>query len=271
MSTQVNPGVTRMNGPTRRKPRTAVMLGLMVLAAGSAAAQAEFAYFGSAGPAFWGRLDPAWEACGQRARAVSGRFRQATLLTALHRQPVPVEYERSTGEIFNNGHTIEIETEGHNVLMLGGVEYELQQFHFHVSSEHTFAGKGSDMELHLVHKSAAGDTAVVGVLLVARSVERGAGADLRRAARRRRGASSLACSVQPRQVSAGQSRALPIRRITHDAPLHRRRALARAQGSDHRIQRRPGTVPRANPLQRAAGAAVLPLASPHGTGRRSRR
>ena len=68
--------------------------------------------------------------------------------------------------MFNNGHTIEIETEGHNVLNLGGVEYELQQFHFHGLSEHTFEGKGSDMELHLVHKSAAGESAVVGVLLV---------------------------------------------------------------------------------------------------------
>jgi carbonic anhydrase len=45
----------------------------------------------------------------------------------------------------------------------------MQQFHFHGLSDHTFEGKGSDMELHLVHKSAAGGTAVVGVL-----VERGA-------------------------------------------------------------------------------------------------
>jgi len=165
MSTLVSPGVTRIDGTTRRKPRTAVMLGLLVLAAGSAAAQAEFAYFGSTGPAFWGRLDPAWEACGSGQEQSPVDFGKHTVLTALHRRPVPVDYERSTGEIFNNGHTIEIETEGRNVLVLGGVEYELQQFHFHVSSEHTFAGAGSDMELHLVHKSAAGDTAVVGVLL----------------------------------------------------------------------------------------------------------
>ena len=87
MSTQVNPGVTRMNGTTRRKPRTAVMLGLLVLAAGSAAAQAEFAYFGSAGPAFWGRLDPAWEACGSGREQSPIDFGKHTVLTALHRQP----------------------------------------------------------------------------------------------------------------------------------------------------------------------------------------
>jgi carbonic anhydrase len=33
-------------------------------------------------------------------------------------------------QIFNNGHTIEIEAGGHNVLVLGGVD-RLQQFHFH--------------------------------------------------------------------------------------------------------------------------------------------
>jgi carbonic anhydrase len=165
MSTQVNPGMTGMDGTRRRTHRTVVTLALLALAVGSAAAEAEFAYFGSAGPTFWGRLDPAWEACGSGREQSPVDFGKHALLTALHRKPVPVDYERSTGQIFNNGHTIEIETEGRNVLLLDGVEYELQQFHFHVSSEHTFAGDGADMELHLVHKSAAGDTAVVGVLL----------------------------------------------------------------------------------------------------------
>ena len=110
---------------TRWKHRTVVMLGLMVLAVGSAAAQTEFAYFGSEGPAFWGRLDPTWEACGHGREQSPIDFGKHTVLTALHRKPVPVAYERSTGQIFNNGHTIEIETEGLNVLRLNDVEYEL--------------------------------------------------------------------------------------------------------------------------------------------------
>ena len=164
MQKQVNIRLTRMDATTRWKHRMVVMLGLLALAVGSAAAQTEFAYFGSEGPAFWGRLDPAWQACGRGGEQSPIDFGKHALLTALHRQAVPVAYERSTGQIFNNGHTIEIETEGRNVLLLDGVEYQLQQFHFHGSSEHTFEGKGSDMELHLVHKSAAGGTAVVGVL-----------------------------------------------------------------------------------------------------------
>jgi carbonic anhydrase len=49
---------------TRWKRCTAVIAGLMMMTA-FAIAQTEFKYFGPNGPAFWGRLDPAWTACGQ--------------------------------------------------------------------------------------------------------------------------------------------------------------------------------------------------------------
>ena len=166
MSTQSNARLTGMDATTRWKRRTAGILGVMTLAVASAAAQTEFQYFGTNGPAFWSQLDPDWTACSQGHEQSPVDFGKIFSLTELRRRPVPVDYERSEGQIFNNGHTIEIETEGHNVLSLGGVEYELEQFHFHGLSEHTFEGKGSDMELHLVHKSAAGVNAVVGVLLV---------------------------------------------------------------------------------------------------------
>jgi carbonic anhydrase len=147
---------------TQWKRQAVVVLGLLTLAVVSPAAQTEFKYFGPEGPAFWGRLDPAWTACGQGRMQSPVDFRKPRL----RHQAVRIEYGRSAGQILNNEHTIEIETEGHNVLELDGVAYELRQFHFHGLSEHTFEGKGRDMELHLVHKSADGRIAVVGVLLV---------------------------------------------------------------------------------------------------------
>jgi carbonic anhydrase len=147
---------------TRWQYRAGLVLGAMTLAVVSAAAQTVFTYFGSNGPAAWGRLDPAWTACGQGRMQSPVDFRKPRV----RHESLRVEYERSAGQILDNEHTIEIETEGHNVLELDGVAYELQQFHFHGLSEHTFEGKGSDMELHLVHKSADGLIAVVGVLLV---------------------------------------------------------------------------------------------------------
>ena len=38
-------------------------------------------------------------------------------------------------------------------------------FHFHASSEHTFDGESYEAEVHLVHRSAGGELAVVAVLL----------------------------------------------------------------------------------------------------------
>ena len=48
---------------------------------------------------------------------------------------------------------------------IGGAKYELLQFHFHHPSEHLLAGKPFDLECHFVHKSSAGNLAVVGVFV----------------------------------------------------------------------------------------------------------
>ena len=119
-----------------------------------------FEYFGALGPAHWGTLSPDWEACSSGERQSPVDFHQVTPL-----RQFSIDYGPTTGEIFNNGHTIEVETEGTNTLTLGGIAYELVQFHFHVVSEHRVNGRGFDMELHLVHRSATGGLAVIGVFL----------------------------------------------------------------------------------------------------------
>ena len=49
--------------------------------------------------------------------------------------------------------------------MAGGVRYDLVQFHFHHPGEESVKGKLSDMDIHLVHKSADGKLAVIAVRL----------------------------------------------------------------------------------------------------------
>jgi carbonic anhydrase len=131
-----------------------------------AAASPEFGYFGATGPGLWGGLDPAWGACAN-GHTQSPVDLAGDLVRSRSRDArVSFDYDHSTtGEIFNNGHTVEIETEGKNVLTINGVAYSLTQFHFHSPSEHTINGDGYDMELHLVHTSATGATAVVAVFL----------------------------------------------------------------------------------------------------------
>jgi hypothetical protein len=50
-------------------------------------------------------------------------------------------------------------------IVVGGVRYELVQFHFHHPSEERIAGKSHEMVAHLVHKNAEGKLAVVAVLI----------------------------------------------------------------------------------------------------------
>jgi carbonic anhydrase len=143
--------------------RTAFSFATLLCLAAPAAAQ-EFGYSGDIGPEHWGELSPAWAEC---ARGTE----QSPVDLAHRRIPVrresklPIAYGETEGEIFNNGHTIEVETEGENFLELDGEAYELIQFHFHTPSEHVAGGRGYDMELHLVHRSEAGELAVVGVFL----------------------------------------------------------------------------------------------------------
>jgi carbonic anhydrase len=121
-----------------------------------------FGYFGDIGPAFWSELSPAWTACGTGEIQSPVDFREPY---PQRWRGLPIEYGTTTGEIFNNGHTIEVEVEGSNTLTLDGVDYELVQFHFHTASEHRVNGRGYDMELHLVHAAADGSNAVIGVFL----------------------------------------------------------------------------------------------------------
>lgn len=68
--------------------------------------------------------------------------------------------------IHNNGHTVQVEYDAGSSITYNETTYNLAQFHFHHPSEHTVNGEPAAMEIHFVHKDAAGNLAVVGVLLV---------------------------------------------------------------------------------------------------------
>jgi carbonic anhydrase len=71
--------------------------------------------------------------------------------------------------VFNNTHTIQANVEpgaGQLTMTKDGVTkvFELLQFHLHTPSEHELSGYDQAAELHLVHASATGELAVVGIL-----------------------------------------------------------------------------------------------------------
>src|SRR5688572_3038899 len=98
-----------------------------LLASSMTVAAQEFGYHGEIGPDFWSTLNPDWAACSS-----SEIQSPVNLLPQRNCPKLDISYSDSTGEIFNNGHTVEVEiTAGANTLVLDGVAYELSQFHFH--------------------------------------------------------------------------------------------------------------------------------------------
>lgn len=129
----------------------------------AAAAKPAWSYSGANGPSHWGELSPDY------ALAKSGREQSPIdIVPDLTRKalldPLEVQFEPTTIDILNNGHTVEDDYHGGGRLVVEGREYRLAQFHFHSPSEHTLAGKHFPMEMHLVHRDAKGALAVVAVL-----------------------------------------------------------------------------------------------------------
>jgi carbonic anhydrase len=139
---------------------------MATLAAAHSAAQttAPWSYEGKTGPLVWGKLDPAYKACSKGREQSPIDIRGARLNKAL--KPIEFHYIAGPVTLENTGHTIVVHVDPGSYIVAGGVRYELVQFHFHHPSEEAVKGKLTDMDIHLVHKSADGRQAVIAVRLV---------------------------------------------------------------------------------------------------------
>lgn len=131
---------------------------LTVMAAGAV----HWSYEGEEGPAHWGALSPDFAACS------SGLQQSPVDIPAdapVNPADIVFNYSPSALTVLNNGHTIQANYDAGSSITIDGMDYQLLQFHFHSDSEHTVAGQPSPMEAHFVHGNAAGQLAVVGVML----------------------------------------------------------------------------------------------------------
>lgn len=125
---------------------------------------APWSYNGKTGPLLWGKLDPAYKACSQGHEQSPVDIRGAHLNKAL--KPIEFHYIAGPVTLENTGHTVVVHVDPGSYIIAGGVRYDLVQFHFHHPSEEAVKGKLTDMDIHLVHKSADGQQAVIAVRLV---------------------------------------------------------------------------------------------------------
>ena len=123
-----------------------------------------WSYEGEAGPGNWGKLKPEFNVCAIGKRQSPINIQEGTTLVG-PAEPLQFNYTPSNGTVVNNGHTIQVDVEGNNVITVRGSRYQLLQFHFHTPSEEQINFKRFAMVAHLVHKNDEGQLAVVAVLL----------------------------------------------------------------------------------------------------------
>lgn len=127
-------------------------------------ADVHWSYAGKGGPQAWGQLKPEFNVCAIGKRQSPINIEDSYTLQG-PAEPLHFNYQPSSGTVINNGHTIQVNVEGNNTLIVRGSVYNLVQFHFHTPSEEQVNYRSYAMVVHLVHKNAEGQLAVVAVLL----------------------------------------------------------------------------------------------------------
>ena len=121
---------------------------------------AHWGYTGEHGQSHWAGMDERNKACaGRRQSPVDIDHSKTT--SGL--KPIQFNYKQSAVTVKNAGHAVQVDFPPGNWIALNGERYDLLQFHFHVPSEHRVEGSQYEMEVHLVHKNAHDELAVVGV------------------------------------------------------------------------------------------------------------
>ncbi len=89
-------------------------------------------YTGHGSPESWGELSPKYHSCsqGKNQSPVDIRSSMDTSLEALK-----FTYTKTSKEILNNGHTVQVNMEAGDTMVVDGITFELKQFHFHTPSE----------------------------------------------------------------------------------------------------------------------------------------
>ncbi len=122
---------------------------------------AEWSYQGARGPAGWGGLDGA-ALCGSGASQAPIDLTDAT--PALLR-PLRFSYRPMPLTLHNDGHTVRLPVPAGSGAHIHGIDFALEDIHFHRPSEHSVDGARHAMEAHFMHHAVDGMIAVVAVFL----------------------------------------------------------------------------------------------------------
>ncbi|TKY67199.1 Alpha carbonic anhydrase 7 [Spatholobus suberectus] len=117
------------------------------------------------GPFHWGDIKPEWSLCKNGSMQSPIDLLNERVQIVSHLGTLQMNYRPSNATLKNRGHDIKLEwLAGTSYLQINGTQYVLKQFHWHSPSEHTIDGRRLDLELHMVHETPSGQTAVIGIL-----------------------------------------------------------------------------------------------------------
>jgi carbonic anhydrase len=124
-----------------------------------------WSYRGADGPGNWAALAEDFEACEAGHKQSPIDLEDDKAAAAPVDKAVTIDYRPVTAELVNNGHTVQANVSAGSRIVIDGTSYDLEQFHFHLPSEHTEEGEHTAMEMHFVHADKNGKLAVVAVLM----------------------------------------------------------------------------------------------------------
>ena len=149
---------------TGRPPPAPAASASHAAASNSHGGEVHWTYEGETGPQAWGELKPEFNVCAIGKRQSPINIEEGSTLQG-PAEALQFSYRPSNATVVNNGHTIQVDMQGDNALLVRGSRYRLLQFHFHTPSEEQINYKRTAMVAHLVHKNDEGQLAVVAVLL----------------------------------------------------------------------------------------------------------
>ncbi|MCR9215068.1 MAG: carbonic anhydrase family protein [Proteobacteria bacterium] len=135
------------------------------VAIASAEEKAKWSYHGNTGPEFWSKLSSGPSSCGGRQQSPI-EIRSGDAIAA-DLPPMFMDLQQFKPDIINDGHKIEVTPRGNGGLSTyDGVDYNLVEIQFHMTSEHQIDDISYPMEAHFFHRSKAGDWLALAVLFI---------------------------------------------------------------------------------------------------------
>ncbi|HXV97970.1 MAG TPA: carbonic anhydrase family protein, partial [Anaerolineae bacterium] len=127
----------------------ALVLGLVIgtvrpVSPAAASGPVHWSYEGAEGPEHWSELSPEFALCstGKEQTPID-----VTGTAVVNAADIAFNYQPTALNIFNNGHTIQVNYDQGSFIEVGGRTYHLRQFHFHTPSEHTVDSQPTDLEM----------------------------------------------------------------------------------------------------------------------------